>query len=57
MISSQTQSRRFFTSDPKAVAHILNHPYDYPKPPVMRDALVQLLGNGASEPNHLTCTI
>ncbi|KAG9003792.1 hypothetical protein FRB93_010808 [Tulasnella sp. JGI-2019a] len=39
-------SRRFFTLDPKAIAHIMNHSYDYPKPEPMREGLVQLLGRG-----------
>ncbi|KAG9036108.1 hypothetical protein FRB95_009896 [Tulasnella sp. JGI-2019a] len=39
-------SRQFFTLDPKAIAHILNHSYDYPKPPAIRDGLTRLLGKG-----------
>ncbi|KAG9003793.1 hypothetical protein FRB93_010809 [Tulasnella sp. JGI-2019a] len=39
-------SRRFFTLDPKAIAHVMNHSYDYPKPESIREGLVQLLGRG-----------
>ncbi|KAG8889125.1 hypothetical protein FRB98_005740 [Tulasnella sp. 332] len=39
-------SRRFFTLDPKAVAHIVNHSYDYPKPSEFRNLLTEALGKG-----------
>ncbi|KAG9003813.1 hypothetical protein FRB93_010829 [Tulasnella sp. JGI-2019a] len=39
-------SRRFFTLDPKAIAHIVNHPYDYPKPTQYREFLEQYMGKG-----------
>ncbi|KAG9023892.1 hypothetical protein FRB95_012370 [Tulasnella sp. JGI-2019a] len=39
-------SRRLFSMDPRAVAHVLNHPYDYPKPRLLRDVLTQILGQG-----------
>ncbi|KAG9003802.1 hypothetical protein FRB93_010818 [Tulasnella sp. JGI-2019a] len=39
-------ARQFFTLDPKAIAHIMNHSYDYPKPPTLSAALTQLLGKG-----------
>ncbi|KAG8882214.1 hypothetical protein FRB97_008555 [Tulasnella sp. 331] len=39
-------ARRLFSMDPRAVAHVLNHPYDYPKPRLLRDVLTSILGQG-----------
>ncbi|KAG8990152.1 hypothetical protein FRB93_003318 [Tulasnella sp. JGI-2019a] len=39
-------SRMLFTMDPRAVAHIMNHSYDYPKPLLMRENLTHVLGEG-----------
>ncbi|KAG9045760.1 hypothetical protein FS837_005681 [Tulasnella sp. UAMH 9824] len=39
-------SRRLATKDPRALAHILNHAYDYPKPPQIREGLQKLFGHG-----------
>ncbi|KAG8855329.1 hypothetical protein FRB96_007127 [Tulasnella sp. 330] len=51
---SSTQSRRLFTLDPKAISHIINHSYDYPKPPATRDRLADLLGNGVHVHHYMT---
>ncbi|KAG9003824.1 hypothetical protein FRB93_010840 [Tulasnella sp. JGI-2019a] len=39
-------ARRFFTIDPRAVSHMMNHSYDYPKPSDIQEILVELLGRG-----------
>ncbi|KIO26747.1 hypothetical protein M407DRAFT_74068 [Tulasnella calospora MUT 4182] len=38
--------RTLATKDPKAVAHILNHAYDFPKPPHTRKFLAKMFGEG-----------
>ncbi|KIO34088.1 hypothetical protein M407DRAFT_17001 [Tulasnella calospora MUT 4182] len=37
---------RLATKDPKALAHIINHCYDYPKPPAMRSLFSGFFGKG-----------
>ncbi|KIO34086.1 hypothetical protein M407DRAFT_16999 [Tulasnella calospora MUT 4182] len=37
---------RLSTRDPKALAHMLNHSYDYPKPPQLRSMLSRIFGKG-----------
>ncbi|KAG9018779.1 hypothetical protein FRB90_009783 [Tulasnella sp. 427] len=37
---------RLSTKDPRALAHIINHGYDYPKPRQMRDMLSSIFGKG-----------
>ncbi|KAG9036083.1 hypothetical protein FRB95_009871 [Tulasnella sp. JGI-2019a] len=39
-------ARQFFTMDPRAVSHIMNHSYDYPRPQSIRRILAELLGDG-----------
>ncbi|KAG9015937.1 hypothetical protein FRB90_004113 [Tulasnella sp. 427] len=39
-------ARQLCTKDPKAIAHILNNAYDFPKAPHMRAFLVRLFGEG-----------
>jgi hypothetical protein len=34
--------RRLMTTDPRAIAHILGHAYDYPKPDFIRDSLATM---------------
>ncbi|TFK70387.1 cytochrome P450 [Pluteus cervinus] len=36
--------RRLMTIDPVAVAHVLGHAYDYPKPDFVRDSLATMVG-------------
>ncbi|KIO26751.1 hypothetical protein M407DRAFT_197174 [Tulasnella calospora MUT 4182] len=38
--------RNLCTKDPKAVAHVLNHAYDFPKPPHIRSFLERMFGKG-----------
>ncbi|ORX39248.1 cytochrome P450 [Kockovaella imperatae] len=37
---------RFYTLDPKAIAHVLSHPDTFPKPDRARQQLAKTLGNG-----------
>ncbi|KAG9018780.1 hypothetical protein FRB90_009784 [Tulasnella sp. 427] len=39
-------SYRLATKDPKALAHMVNHSYDYPKPPHIRSFLSRMFGKG-----------
>ncbi|KAG9003825.1 hypothetical protein FRB93_010841 [Tulasnella sp. JGI-2019a] len=39
-------ARLCFTMDPRAVSHMINHAYDYPKPPAIQELLTALLGKG-----------
>ncbi len=38
------------TADTKAINHILNNAYDYPKPDITRFGLGRILGEGESPP-------
>ncbi|KAI0035974.1 cytochrome P450 [Vararia minispora EC-137] len=37
---------RLFLLDPRAVAHVLRHPGEYPKPEIFRNSLKEMLGDG-----------
>ncbi|KAG9016558.1 hypothetical protein FRB90_003030 [Tulasnella sp. 427] len=39
-------TRSLCTKDPKAIAHVLNHAYDFPKPSHVRKFLVRMFGEG-----------
>lgn len=42
------QQRGLITSDPRAVAHMINHAYGFPKPLAVQEEFIEIFGKGMS---------